>query len=68
MSAVSCEAFVFVGLDEHALAAGVVDDVLISDPVGHGDDDFVAVGLMSACMRLKMACLPPTVTMHSPGA
>ena len=36
------EAFLLIGVDEHALAAGVVHHVLISDPVGHRDDDFVA--------------------------
>ena len=36
------EAVGLVGFDEDALAAGVVDDVLVGDPVGDGDDDFVA--------------------------
>jgi hypothetical protein len=36
------EAFGFIGLDEDALAAGVIDHVLVGDPVGDGDDDLVA--------------------------
>ena len=36
------EAFLLVGIDEHALAAGEVDDVLIGHPVGHRDDHFIA--------------------------
>ena len=42
IDAVRVKPFGFVGLDEHAFAAGVVDDVLIRDPVRDRDDDFVA--------------------------
>ena len=38
----SVKPFVLIGIDEDALAAGVVDDVLIRDPVRDRDDDFVA--------------------------
>ena len=31
------------GLDVNELAAGVLDDVLVGDPVGHGQDDLVAM-------------------------
>ena len=36
------EAVLLIGFDEDALAAGVVHDVLVGDPVRHRDDDFVA--------------------------
>ncbi len=36
------EALALVGIDEDALAAGVIHDVLVSHPVRHRDDDFVA--------------------------
>ncbi len=36
------ETFLLIGVDEHALAAGVVHHILISDPIRHRDDDFIA--------------------------
>jgi hypothetical protein len=37
------EAFRFAGFEEDHLAAGVLDDVFEADPVGNGQNDFVAV-------------------------
>ena len=37
------EVFCFAGLEEDDLAARVLDDVFEADPVGNGQDDFVAV-------------------------
>ena len=36
------EAFALVGIDENALAAGEIHDVLIRDPVRDGDHHFIA--------------------------
>ena len=36
------KALLFVGLDEHAMPASVVDHVFISHPVRHRNDDLVA--------------------------
>ena len=42
MAAVSVKPFSLVGVDEDALAAGVIHHVLVSHPIRHRDDHFVA--------------------------
>ena len=53
--------------DEHGLAARVFHDVGIAHPIGRGDHRLRRPELISEHTALKMACLPPTVTMHSAG-
>ena len=60
------EAVFGVVVHNHRRAASVLHDVGIADPVGRGDDDFVA-GLIRQQTTLKMECLPPTLTTHSAG-
>ncbi len=54
------EALGFVGIDEHALAAGVVHHVLVRHPVGHRDHHFVA-GIDQRLREVEdaRACRPP---------
>jgi hypothetical protein len=54
----------FAGLEEDDLAAGVLDDVFEADPVGDGQDDFVAV-IDEDLDGVEEGSLPPVVKMAS---
>ena len=52
--------------DEDALAARIVDYILVSYPVRDGMMTS-SPGLTRTCITLKMTCLPPTLMTHSEG-